>query len=276
MHNHQVIRQTRVVMKAAQIRGDKRLDSNNQNVRKQFGSNDGRVAAPLKKKKSTHAIDVTVQADDECKLEDSYSLSDFYASAKAATNQPPSRIIREQKLRMIPQVPRMASGKTSLDVSAKTSALDSYAKAPNHGSFLMQQCTSKFRDYGHPRPEGAAKTGSQLFLRSGASIVADQAATVSAKPEMARNNYVTEQQLDPTESCPTVASADGEHGNFAQYMKCLPQDEDTAGMGRVGRELGTKGIGHVEMRPGLMKTGSDEAATNCRAQVERLLAQRKN
>lgn len=45
----------------------------------------------------------------------------------------------------------MASGKTSLEVSAKglgASAMDSYSRASHQGSFLMQQCNTKFRDYG--------------------------------------------------------------------------------------------------------------------------------
>ena len=151
----------------------------------------------------------------------------------------------------------------------KRSALDGYARLTNNnqGSFMMQQFNTKFREYAL-----ASTTNSHVFMRSGASIVAEN---VSGCP--ARNAYTTAEPHDPSESCPTVASGDGDHGNFAQYMRVIPRDgEDTAGLGRVGRELATKGIGHVEMRPGLMKTGSDEAATNCRAHVERLLAQRKN
>ena len=53
---------------------DKRLDSQNQNIRRQFGSNDGRNAAPIKKK-----VEVPVQSrEDEVNLDESYTLSDFY------------------------------------------------------------------------------------------------------------------------------------------------------------------------------------------------------
>ena len=113
-----------------------RLDSNHTNVRKAFGSNDGRVAAPQKKKNPRLGRDPG--ADDECMLEDSYSLSDFYPSAKAKTNAPPSRIQQHQKMRMIPP---KACGQSSVEVSAKDlkhSALDSYARLTNNqGSFMM-------------------------------------------------------------------------------------------------------------------------------------------
>ena len=48
--NHQRVVQTRVVLKERHVPEKHRMDSNHQNVRKAFGSNDGRVAAPQKKK----------------------------------------------------------------------------------------------------------------------------------------------------------------------------------------------------------------------------------
>ena len=52
--NHQRVVQTRAVVKYHHVREKQRMDSTHQNVRKAFGSNDGRVAAPQKKKNIRH------------------------------------------------------------------------------------------------------------------------------------------------------------------------------------------------------------------------------
>ena len=61
---------------------------------------------------------------------------------------------------------------------------------------------------------------------------------------MTRNNYVSEQQLDPTESCPTVASADGEHGRDVTIVRSA---EEAASSMRMESDL----------RQGMM--GADQA-----------------